>query len=86
MLSLHFLHDLVLFLFSRFVYVWDSVTQRILYRLPGHLGSINDVDFHPNEPISKSPDLTRHPNVRWGEVKSVRSDFCLLRYYNYPLV
>lgn len=37
----------------RFVYVWDSVTQRILYRLPGHLGSVNDVDFHPKEPISK---------------------------------
>ena len=38
---------------SRFVYVWDSVTQRILYRLPGHLGSVNDVDFHPKEPIGE---------------------------------
>ena len=37
----------------RFVYVWDTVTQRILYKLPGHLGTVNDVDFHPNEPICK---------------------------------
>jgi Prp8 binding protein len=22
-----------------------------LYRLPGHTGCVNDVDFHPNEPI-----------------------------------
>ena len=36
---------------SRFVYVWDAVSRRILYKLPGHRGSVNDVDFHPKEPI-----------------------------------
>jgi len=36
---------------DRFVYVWDTVTRRILYKLPGHNGSVNDVDFHPLEPI-----------------------------------
>ncbi|XP_065063671.1 U5 small nuclear ribonucleoprotein 40 kDa protein-like isoform X2 [Rhopilema esculentum] len=36
---------------DRFVYVWDTVTRRILYKLPGHDGSVNDVDFHPLEPI-----------------------------------
>jgi len=36
---------------DRFVYVWDMVTRRILYKLPGHSGCVNEVDFHPNEPI-----------------------------------
>ena len=36
---------------DRFVYVWDTTTRRILYKLPGHAGSVNDVDFHPEEPI-----------------------------------
>jgi len=38
---------------DRFVYVWDTTSRRILYKLPGHAGSVNEVDFHPNEPISK---------------------------------
>ena len=24
-----------------------------MYKLPGHQGSVNDVDFHPKEPICK---------------------------------
>ena len=43
------LHDI-----CRFVYVWDTTSRRILYKLPGHAGSINEVAFHPDEPISKS--------------------------------
>ena len=42
---------------DRFVYIWDTTTRRILYKLPGHLGSVNDVDFHKVEPISKSNTL-----------------------------
>lgn len=38
---------------DRFLYIWDTTSRRILYKLPGHNGSINDVDFHPTEPISK---------------------------------
>jgi len=38
---------------DRFVNVWDTESGRILYKLPGHLGSVNDVDFHKMEPISK---------------------------------
>ena len=44
---------LTFFVCCRFVYVWDAVTQRLEYKLPGHLGSVNDVHFHPKEPISK---------------------------------
>ena len=36
---------------TRNVYVWDVESQRLLYKLPGHLGSVNDVDFHSIEPI-----------------------------------
>jgi len=38
---------------DRFVYIWDTTSRRILYKLPGHAGSVNEVDFHPFEPISK---------------------------------
>jgi len=33
------------------VYVWETATRKIVYKLPGHLGSVNDVDFHQIEPI-----------------------------------
>lgn len=36
---------------DRFVYIWDTTSRRIVYKLPGHLGSVNDVDFHKEEPI-----------------------------------
>lgn len=38
---------------DKFLYIWDAETTKISYKLPGHLGSVNDVDFHPIEPISK---------------------------------
>lgn len=45
---------------DRFVYVWDTQSSKIAYKLPGHNGSVNDVDFHPKEPIilSGSSDKT----------------------------
>lgn len=39
---------------DRFVYVWDTTSRRVVYKLPGHAGSVNEVDFHPTEPISKA--------------------------------
>lgn len=52
---------------DRFVYVWDTTTRMILYKLPGHSGSVNEVDFHPNEPIiaSCSSDKT----IYLGEIQ-----------------
>ncbi|KAJ4461388.1 putative Pre-mRNA-splicing factor cwf17 [Paratrimastix pyriformis] len=45
---------------DRTVNVWDGVTGRLLYKLPGHHGSVNEVAFHPSEPIivSASNDRT----------------------------
>jgi len=39
---------------DRNVYIWDTASRKIMYKLPGHLGSVNDVDFHSVEPIVMS--------------------------------
>lgn len=39
---------------DRFVYVWDAKSGQLTYKLPGHQGSVNDVSFHPHEPIVAS--------------------------------
>jgi Prp8 binding protein len=39
---------------DRMVYIWEVASRRLLYKLPGHLGSVNDVAFHPKEPIVMS--------------------------------
>ncbi|EDQ85719.1 uncharacterized protein MONBRDRAFT_11616 [Monosiga brevicollis MX1] len=36
---------------DRNMYVWNSLEQKLLYCLPGHKSSVNDVAFHPKEPI-----------------------------------
>lgn len=36
------------------VVVWDVQSTKLSYKLPGHKGAVNDVDFAPNEPISKT--------------------------------
>jgi WD40 repeat protein len=35
----------------RMVYVWNYQSGQLVYRLPGHKGCTNDIDFHPSEPI-----------------------------------
>jgi len=42
--------------------VWDADTARMLYKLPGHKGSVVGVDFHPKEPIGTNP---RRRGPRW---------------------
>lgn len=39
---------------DRMVYVWDAKSAEIEYMLPGHKGSVNEVVFHPLEPIIAS--------------------------------
>ncbi|UVC54534.1 U5 snRNP-specific subunit [Theileria orientalis] len=39
---------------DQFVYVFDTVDQKLLYQLPGHLGTVNDVQLHPSYPIVAS--------------------------------
>lgn len=45
---------------DRSVVVWDAKSGKLLYKLPGHKGTVNDVRFSPNdEPISKFSLLVR---------------------------
>ena len=48
---------------DRTVVVWDARSGKILYKLPGHKGTVNDVRFSPgSEPISKFilPEVEKH--------------------------
>lgn len=51
---------------DRFVNIWDTTSRRVLYRLPGHNGSVNDIDFHPKEPIILSASSDK--SLYLGEV------------------
>lgn len=39
---------------DRMVHIWDALSAKQLYYLPGHKGSVNDVIFHPKEPVIAS--------------------------------
>lgn len=49
-----------------FVYVYDTTSLGIKYRLPGHRSVVNDVDFHPIEPIICS--VSSDHSVLLGEI------------------
>lgn len=51
---------------DRNVYIWDVSDQEILYLLPGHKGSVNEVVFHPLEPIIAS--CSSDKNIYLGEL------------------
>lgn len=58
---------------DRTVVCWDAATGRLLYKLPGHKGAVNDVRFSPSEPISKPPyfgaiSRSLHPST---EIESI---------------
>ncbi len=45
---------------DRCVYIWSAATRALMYKLPGHGGSVNECVFHPREPVigSASSDKT----------------------------
>ena len=42
-------------------------SKRILYKLPGHSGSVNEVDFHPTQPIIGS--CANDKSIYLGEIR-----------------
>ena len=50
------------------MYVWDASSKRILYKLPGHKGSVNEVDFHPTQPIICS--CSNDKQIYLGEIRN----------------
>ncbi|KAG6451132.1 U5 small nuclear ribonucleoprotein 40 kDa protein [Manduca sexta] len=53
---------------DRFVYIWDTTSRRVVYKLPGHNGSVNDVDFHRTEPIILSASSDKQ--IYLGEIEN----------------
>lgn len=51
---------------DRMVNIWDASSRKLLYKLPGHNGSVNDVAFHPKEPIVASASSDK--NIFLGEL------------------
>lgn len=51
---------------DRMVYIWDVHTRQLTYKLPGHAGSVNEVVFHPKEPIVGS--CSSDKNIYLGEL------------------
>jgi Prp8 binding protein len=45
---------------DRNVYIWELESGSLLYKLPGHKGSVNEVVFHPSEPIVASCSTDKH--------------------------
>lgn len=39
--------------------IWDAKSGRLDWKLPGHVGSVNDVSFSPTEPIIASASTDR---------------------------
>lgn len=52
---------------DRNLYVWDEAAGELVYRLPGHKGSVNAVAFHPFEPIVASASSDK--NLYLGEIE-----------------
>ncbi len=51
---------------DRFVYIWDVASARLLYKLPGHAGAVNEVNFHPTEPVVAS--CSNDKKIFMGEI------------------
>lgn len=58
---------------DRYVYVWDVNSRSLQYKLPGHMGSVNDVQFFPktNEPIVAS--VASDKAIYLGEIQPTSS-------------
>jgi Prp8 binding protein len=53
---------------DKMVYVWDAKTGQVQYKLPGHKACVNDVDFHPLEPIIGSGSSDK--SIFLGEIEA----------------
>uniref|UniRef100_A0A7N2RCI1 Transducin/WD40 repeat-like superfamily protein n=1 Tax=Quercus lobata TaxID=97700 RepID=A0A7N2RCI1_QUELO len=68
---------------DRMVYIWDTTSRHILYKLPGHTGSVTECVFHPSEPVVGScspPEWIRldgdmiilPPSCMYDVIKSIK--------------
>ena len=59
--------------------MWDAVVGNLLYRLPGHGGTVNDVDFHPKEPIREYNPIAHIYTCYWNLFCCFLSDVVFVR-------
>lgn len=52
---------------DRMVYVWDTTSREIRYKLPGHSGTVVEAAFHPKQPILASCGTDK--NIYLGEMQ-----------------
>ncbi|PFH50425.1 hypothetical protein AMATHDRAFT_193270 [Amanita thiersii Skay4041] len=53
---------------DRMVCIWEAESGKILYKLPGHKGTVTAVDFHPREPIVLT--ASKDGTMILGEIES----------------
>lgn len=49
--------------------IWDVSTGRLLFKLPGHRGTVTCCDWHPKEPVVLSGGADRQ--VFMGEIEAI---------------
>ena len=52
------------------VYIWDTTSRHILYKLPGHTGSVNECVFHPSESLLDLVVVIKH--IYLGEILKLK--------------
>jgi len=50
-----------------FAYIWDVASTQVIYKLPGHQGCVNQVAFHPSQPIIAS--CSNDKTIYLGEIQ-----------------
>ena len=75
---------------DRSVVVWDTKTGKMLSKLPGHKGAVNDACFHPgDEPIRKLTRLSLvcfNFHASWGDELSFHEFVCTSRAHSLELL
>jgi len=54
---------------DKFVYIWDTTSRRILHKLDGHKGSVNETSFSPKDNLIASASSDH--NIIVGEIPEV---------------
>lgn len=52
---------------DEYVYIWDVESSKLIYKLPGHKSTINEIVFHPKEPIIASASSDK--SIYLGEIE-----------------
>ena len=60
---------------DRFVYVWDTTTRQILYKLPGHVGAVNEVGLKLLISVASFMSLSHSAMALFAQSSNYESDY-----------